>query len=114
MGKLIIMDDSMPVVAGGTSGFKYTSILFGTGAFGYGNGSVDVPVELESQAAQGNGAGVQTLFTRKNLIIHPFGFKDDGTPAAESYTPAELAAAATWDRVVDRKNIPMAFIVTNG
>lgn len=114
MGRRVILDDQMPVEAGGTSGFKYTSVLYGAGAFGYGEGSPRVPVEIEREAAQGNGAGVETLWERKTWLLHPFGFQFTGTPAGESANLTELAAATSWDRVIDRKNVPMAFLITNG
>ena len=114
MGLRVIVDDGMTVTAGSTGGFKYTSALFGNGAFGYGVGSPDVPVEIEREAAQGNGGGIETLWLRNTWILHPFGFQNTGTPAAtESFTLAELAAATKWDRVVERKNVPMAFLITN-
>ena len=113
MGLRVIVDDNMTVTAGSTDGFKYTTVLFGAGAFGYGEGSAKVPVELQREAAQGNGGGVETLWERKTWLVHPFGFAVTATPAGQSFTLAELAAAATWDRVVERKNVPMAFLVTN-
>ena len=113
MGLRVIVDDGMTVTAGSTSGFKYTSVLFGEGAFAYGDGAPMVPVEVERQEAQGNGAGVETLWTRKTWILHPSGYQNVGTPSSFSFTPAELALATTWDRVVERKNVPLAFIVTN-
>lgn len=113
MGKRVIIDDGLTVTAGGTDGFKYTSVLFGTGAFGYGVGSPETPVEVEREAAQGNGGGIETLWLRNTWLLHPFGFQQTGTPTGESFTNAELATAGVWDRVVDRKNVPMAFLVTN-
>jgi hypothetical protein len=113
MGLRVIVDDSMTVTPGTTSGFKYVSVLFGEGAFGYGDGAPMIPVEVERQEAQGNGAGVETLWTRKTWILHPFGYQNVGTPAAVSFTPAELALATTWDRVIERKNIPLGFLITN-
>ena len=113
MGKRVIVDDQSTVIAGTTDGFKYVSILFGTGAFGYGDGVPDVPVEVERAESGGNGGGIETLWTRKTWLLHPFGYKDTGTPSATSYSLAELGAATTWDRVVERKNVPMAFLVTN-
>jgi hypothetical protein len=113
MGLRVLVDDSMTVTAGSTSGFKYTSVLFGEGAFAYGDGASLVPVEVERQEAQGNGAGVETLWTRKTWILHPSGYQNTGTPASFSFTPAELAADAAWSRVVERKNVPLAFLVTN-
>lgn len=113
MGLRVIVDDGLTVTAGTTDGFKYTSVLFGEGAFGYGEGSPLNPVEIERQAMQGNGAGVETLWTRKTWILHPAGYQNTGTPAATSFSLTELAAATTWARVVDRKNVPLGFLITN-
>lgn len=113
MGLRVIVDDGHTVTAGTTDGFKYTSVLYGEGAIGYGDGAPLNAVEVEREAAQGNGAGVETLWTRKTWILHPFGFQTTGTPASVSFSLAELALAATWDRVVDRKNVPLGFLVTN-
>jgi hypothetical protein len=115
MGHRVIVDDSMPVVAGGTSGFVYTSILFGGGAVGYGDGNPRVPVEVFRNPAQGNGGGVEQLWERKTYLLHPFGYKwTETTVTGNSPTLANLALAANWDRVVVRKNLPFAFIKTNG
>lgn len=115
LGKRVVVDDSMPVIAGGTSGFKYTSILFGAGAFGYGEGSPAVPVEVDRDPAKGVGSGLETLWERKTWLIHPSGFNfTSASVASESATLAELRTASNWSRVFDRKSIPMAFLVTNG
>ena len=113
MGLRVIVDDGLTVTAGATDGFKYTSIIFGAGAFGYGNGSADTPVEIEREASQANGGGVETLWLRNTWILHPFGFEQVGNPSGASFTQAELATANVWNRVVDRKNVPMAFLTTN-
>lgn len=115
LGKRIIMDDSLPVIAGSTSGFKYMSILFGPGAIGYDEAARKVPVELEREALQGNGAGIETLVERKGWVIHPFGtqFTSSSLSNTNYATLAELQAAANWDRVVERKNVPLAYLVTN-
>jgi hypothetical protein len=120
LGRRIIMDDTLPYTpAAGSGGAdaapQYTSILFGPGAFGYGEGAPLNPVEIQREAAQGNGAGVETLWTRKTWILHPFGYQNTGTPAGEGgFNTTELAAATSWARVVARKNVPIAFLVTNG
>jgi len=113
MGLRVIVDDGLTVTAGTTDGFKYTSVLFGNEAFGYGVGSPEVPVEIERSAALGNGGGIETLFIRNTWILHPFGFQNTGTPSGVSYTNAELAGAGSWDRVVERKNCPLAYLITN-
>ena len=113
MGLRVIVDDGMTVRAGTTSGFVYTSVLFGAGAFGYGEGSAKVPVELDREAAKGNGGGIETLWERKTWLLHPFGYQATGTPSGVSFTTTELAAATSWSRVVERKNVPIAFLQTN-
>jgi hypothetical protein len=113
MGLRVVVDDGHTVTAGTTSGFKYTSVLYGEGAFGYGDGAPVNAVEIEREASQGNGAGVETLWTRKTWILHPFGYQTTGVPAAVSFSVAELGLATTWARVVDRKNVPLGFLITN-
>ena len=114
MGKRVLVDDGMTVTAGSTDGFKYTTVLFGTGAFGFGNGSPMVPMETKRDELAGNGAGIEYIGERKTWSIHPFGYQIVGTPSAEGgYTNAEMATAGVWTRVVDRKSVPLAFLVTN-
>ena len=114
MGRRIIIDDGMPAIMG-TNRIKYTSILFGAGAFGFGTGSPEVPVEVFRAPSGGNGGGVETLYTRETQLIHPFGYQfKSASVAGVSPTQAELALAANWDRVVERKNVPIAFLVSNG
>jgi hypothetical protein len=115
MGLRVVVDDGLTVTAGTTDGFKYTSVIFGNGAFGYGEGTHPNPVEVEREASQGNGGGIEKLWVRKTWILHPFGFQNTGTPATNgfSYTLAELAAATAWDRVIERKNVPLSFLITN-
>jgi hypothetical protein len=114
LGRRIIVDDGLPVVAGGTSGFKYTSVLFAPGAFGYGVGTPETPVEVERDGAAADGGGIETLWERNTWLLHPFGFQQTGTPSGNSFTLAELGAATSWDRVLDRKLVPMSFLITNG
>ena len=113
MGKRIIIDDAMPATTTSptTGGVLFTSVLFGSAAFGFGESKPSVPVEIEREAAQGNGAGVETLWERVNWLLHPFGFNfTSASVASISATLAELEMAANWTRVVDRKNVPMAFL----
>ncbi|WP_417247581.1 hypothetical protein [Celeribacter sp.] len=107
-GLAVIVDDGMPVDAG-----VYTCALFGQGAVGYG---VTAPAiaegtEVENLPSAGKGGGQQVLHSRVNLAAHPLGFAwVEGTIAGESPTIAELGAAAHWDRVVERKAVPLAFL----
>lgn len=113
--KPVIVDDTMPVRAGTTSGFVYTSMLFGEGAIGYGVGSPVAPVALVRDETAGNGGGMETLWERKTWMMHPFGFTwVEGTLVEQSPMIADLALAAHWTRVVPRKAVPIAFLDTNG
>lgn len=113
-GKRVIMDDGMPVTVG-TNRVTYTSILFGAGAFRHGAGSPKTPTEVEREAAGGNGEGIETLWNRRQDIVHPTGFAwKEASVAGDSPTYAELKAAANWDRAFERKNVPLAFVRTNG
>lgn len=115
LGRRVIVDDMMPVVAGTTNGFKYTSVLFGGAAFGFGEATPAVPVEVWRDPAAGNGGGMDVIFERKTQIIHPFGFNwTETTVTGQSPTLANLRAAANYTRVTARKNVPLAFLVTNG
>lgn len=127
MGIRVIVDDSMPTTAveGPPAGIVTTAILFGAGAFGYGEGAPEMPIEVERQARGSNGGGIETLWERKTWLLHPFGFQFTGaditnranangrtgaTTTEDEYSPlvADLAKAANWNRVVDRKNVPIA------
>lgn len=116
MGKTVIVDDSMPVIAGTTSGYRYVSVLFGSGAMGFGNGNPRVPVELYRRPDQGNGGGVETLWERNTWIIQPFGYKWTETSVTGGQSPnlTDLKNKVNWTRVIERKNVPMAFLITNG
>lgn len=118
LGRTVIVDDSMPVVAGGTSGFVYTSILFGAAALGYGEGTPQVPSETRREPSQANGGGVEIIFERNTWLMHPFGFNwTETTVSAPGLSPtlANLRLAANWTRATSfRKNVPIAFLKTNG
>jgi len=115
MGYRVVEDDSMTVAAGGTSGFKYTTLLFTGGAIGYGNGRILMPTEVDRNPDAGNGGGEEIIYSRESKVYHPYGFSFlSGSVAAESPSPAELKNAANWDRVFDRKNCGIAALITNG
>lgn len=108
-GLAVVVDDGMPFddVAG-----SYVTALFGAGAVGYGvvPPRIAEGTEVENKPSSGNGGGQQILHSRVNLAVHPAGFSYTGIPAAVSPSIAELANAANWDRVFERKAIPLAFL----
>lgn len=109
-GLRVIVDDKLPKVAGTTSGFKYTTYLFGNGAFALGQGNAPVPTETDRDSL----AGEDILITRNHFIMHPRGIAfESNTVAGASPTNAELALAANWNRVYERKNVRIAAIIHN-
>jgi len=59
IGLRVIVDDGMPVIAGGTDGYIYHSYLFKPGAIGFGeNPSSIVPVETFRDPSKGSGSDI--------------------------------------------------------
>ena len=115
LGKRIVVDDGLPAVSAGSGKpFAYTTVLAGAGAFGIAEGSPEIPLEIERQASSGNGGGEDILWSRRTLLLHPFGMKfTSGNVAGESPTLDELTKASNWTRVVGAKNVPLSFLVTH-
>lgn len=115
LGARVIVDDGMPTFGTGVDR-KYLSILFGTGAMGYGRGTPKNPAKVARYEERANGGGVEVLWSRKTWLIHPGGYDFLSaaiTAPGLSPTWANLNNASNWERVLDRKNIPMAFYLTN-
>ena len=116
-GKTVIVDDSLSGTTYGTSPANtyYDTILFGQGQFAGGEGAVNVPSEFLRKPDAGNGGGEERLYSRRSDIIHPAGYQFlSASVAGQSATQAELALAANWDRVYNRKNVSLAVLRTNG
>lgn len=114
-GYRVVEDKKMPVIAGTTSGFRYVSVLYKAGVFGYGDAPAKYPVAVEFDELAANGAGIETLIERKQWLIHPEGYRwTETTVAGQSPTVAECALPANWERVFERENVGLAFLVTNG
>lgn len=117
MGRRVVVDDSSPVIPGLTTGFKYISILFGSAMFAYGEGQPQVPTEVWRDPQTGDGGGEEQLWTRRTWLIHPFGHTNNAAVAtgnAGQQTLADLRDESNWTRVLDRRNVPLAYLVTNG
>lgn len=113
MDKTVIVDDSLPAIAG-TNRILYTCILFGGGVFIMGDGAVTNPSAMERIESAGNGSGQEIIHSRTANVIHPNGFSfKSNSVAGQSATYSELTLAVNWDRMLSRKNIPMAFVQVN-
>ena len=113
LGYNVIRDDSVLVTGTGPTA-KYWTYLIGKDALAFGEGSARVPVETYRYPAQGNGGGVEELWSRRELVMHPKGMQFVvGGMAGLSPTNAELAAAAAWARVApERKQVKLAALVS--
>ena len=119
-GMRVVVDDSMPVIAGTPN--KYLSVIFGPGAIGYAEQQPEGEDGLEYERApdRGNGGGAETLWTRRNFVVHPLGYSFlsatiTGTPTTTrpiSANWSDLALATNWERKFARKQVPLAFITS--
>lgn len=125
-GMRVIVDDAL-IYSGTGVNTVYMSVLIGSGFFGfgqelgscfaYGEGVPMTPVEVEREARAGNGGGMETIWERKTVILHPQGWSwtdPTGGDALTEFSPtnADLAKAAPWNRVVSRKQAPIAFLLS--
>lgn len=119
-GKRVVVDDSLPKRAGTTSGFVYTSYLFGEGAIAWGEQDLNAVaiegghgtygLEMGRNAAQGDTA----MYSRRIYMMHPRGVKWAPLSLAGAFpTDAELATAANWTRVWEQKNVRMVQVNHN-
>lgn len=115
LGYRVIKDDLCPAIAG-TYRIRYHTYLIGKDAFGWAESPPDVPVETFRHPAQGNGGGVEELWTRRQFALHPYGIKwTSSSMAGKSPTDAELRDTANWTRVYpERKQVNFAALITNG
>lgn len=123
-GRLVVTDDGLPTSGSGADRI-YTSILFGGGAFGFGGargsvfgigvGQPQVPVEVFRFPSKGNGGGAEAIWERNTWLIHPFGFSwIESSLDSGEFSPSlsDLRLAKHWNRVLDRKLIPLVFMKT--
>lgn len=115
-GKTVVVDDSLAGVTYGTTpaNVYYYTILFGAGEFRLGEGQPQNPSAIDREEAAGNGGGQDIIYSRRSDIIHPLGFQfTSASVAGQSATQAELATAANWNRVYNRKNVALAVLKSN-
>ena len=93
-GKLVVVDDGMPVDESGEAPV-YTSYVLGEGTIAYEDIGAKVPYEM-ARDPKTNG-GQDTLYTRQRKVFAPFGISYEKTAQPSlSPTDAELANGANW------------------
>lgn len=123
-GRLVVIDDSMPVETksvGSTGGSQtlYTTYLLGEGAIGFEEVGAKVPYEMVRDAK--TKGGEDTLISRRRNAVSVAGISyKKATQATNSPTNAELETAANWELVndgtdtINDKAIPIARIISRG
>ena len=120
-GRTVVTSTKGTVIGTGKNA-KYVSFLLGRGAFAADMVAGQDDLELERTANTGNGAGHTTLWTRRNVLIHPQGFSfiaedsalTGGTKnEALSASWTDLTKAANWRKDADDAATPIRFLITN-
>lgn len=102
----VIIDDAIPYDNVTKSASMY---LFGKGAFGFVENNSNIKgTEIGRNALKGMGDNF--LITRKQFVLHPLGvqWSEPTTAIPVSPTNADLATAARWSAVKEKKNIYLA------
>lgn len=93
-GKLVVVDDNMPVDETGDNPV-YTSYVLGEGTIAFEDIGAKVPYEM-ARDPKTNG-GQDTLYTRQRKVFAPFGISyEKAAQASLSPTDAELSNGANW------------------
>lgn len=129
-GKIVLIDDSMPVkeVAESSEGAgdgytEYTTYALGEGAIHFEDVSAKIPYEMDREALK-NG-GETYLISRQRKVFAPFGISfTKKSVATMSPTDSELRNGTNWELAndnsnssktyVDHKAIPIARIISRG
>lgn len=120
-GRTVVTSTKGTVIGTGKNA-KYVSFLLGRGAFAADMVAGQDDLELERTANTGNGAGHTTLWTRRNMLIHPQGFSfiaednklTGGTKnEALSASWTDLTKAENWRKDADDAATPIRFLITN-
>ena len=120
-GKIVLIDDSMPVEDGDDDSKLYTTYILGKGAIDFEDIGAKVPYEI-NRDPKTNG-GQDTLYARTRKCFAPFGISyTKKQQASLSPTEDELANGNNWSLVMDTeskvaiedKAIPIARIISKG
>lgn len=113
LGMSVVVDSAVYKGNAGTGANEYVTYIFKPGAVGFGSAMPRVPVEVEREALQGDGGGVETMVVRDTFAFHPYGMAWTGTPAGATPTNTELENGANWTLAFNRKNIGIAALRSN-
>ena len=109
------ISDRCPAIVG-TNRTEYHTYIFGSDALAWATSTLPNAVSTDVDESAADGMGIEELWTRQQFVCHPYGIKwTDSSVSGEFPTNTELRTAANWDRVyAERKQIPIACLITNG
>ena len=117
-GRTVVVTKEGTVTKTGST-VKYVSYLANMGAFAAESVADAEDLELARDASRGNGGGFTTLWTRRNVLVHPMGYSFLGTTLtggtkneAISASLSDLALAANWQLALDAEKVPFRILVT--
>lgn len=111
MGLTVVVCDQLTPDTDG-SNKEYLTLLFKRGAVRYAeSGKGITPVEIDRKADYSE----DRLFTRRQFIMHPYGFAWTETSVNEDMPDLrEIREAGNWNRVFSKQNCGFAALITNG
>lgn len=109
LGYRVVVSDTVPVSNG-----QYTTYLCAPGVIGYAEKPPLIPVETYRLPLTGMGAGTETMVTRRQFSLHPYGFNwVDFACVGQFPTTAEIETVTNWDRkYVERKQVAIAALIS--
>ena len=124
-GRVVVISDKGTLIGTGANTIgandQYVSVLVNQNAFAAESVPNARDLILSATEQTGNGGGHVTLWTRRDMLIHPMGFSFDtgavltgGTKnEALSASWSDLTTAANWTMTMDAEKIPFRFLITN-
>ena len=126
---VIVNDKAMTATVSAVA--KNVAVFLGRDAFAYGMSEpggvvargfeTSYALEYDREAARGNGGGADTLWSRRNMIVHPLGYDFTSTSITGNGTETlargagwtDLANPVNWVRRAGRKQVPISFLLVN-
>lgn len=120
-GRTVIESTDGTKVGSTAANTQYVSYLLNENAFVAESVAGYDDLEIERSASRANGGGTNTLWTRRNMLIHPSGYSfiaaEDSltggtTNESVSASWADLQKAANWRLDTDAEKVPFRIIVS--
>lgn len=121
-GRVVVESEKGTLIPGTATTARYVSYFLNADSFVAESVRGERDMIYSATELTGNGAGHELLHTRRNVLIHPQGFSfvaaantlTGGTKNQALFASwSDLTTAANWDMVLDAKQVPFRYLVTN-